>query len=531
MAPVTNRSLLDKVEDFLVPKYARTTSPRKIIIIAPEASPFANVGGVSRVISALSSALYRAGHDVRVFMPKFGFIDNADYPLEMVYEGLKVPTDSPENPYLICNVKRFQLPDAAPVYFLENREYYELRANVYGYHDDPIRWALLSRGLIEFLRADSNWIPDIIHANDWQCGLIPNYLKTAYMEDDKVNSIPVVFTIHNLSYQGMFDHRNVSDLDFDDGKSQVANFFDPRLLKLNLMRRGIMFADAINTVSPTYARQIMRPEYGEGLDRLLSEVRSKLSGILNGIDYDEYDPATDRLLTTQFDIQTLERRKSNKVTLQKEFDLKQDPTIPLIGYVGRMEGYKGLDLLLQVIPPLMRDFKVQFVFVGGGDSGIAGRIREAQDKYPEMIGAHLLLDFDLPRLVFGGADIVTVPSAFEPCGLVQMEAMRYGAIPLVHSTGGLADSVKNYEPETDQGFGFVFRNYDPWSLFAQIVRGIETYRSKDIWENLQKNAMAEDNSWQARAGEYLALYDKAIQLNRRKTTERLIPQYQLPSSD
>ncbi|NTV30777.1 glycogen synthase [candidate division WWE3 bacterium] len=520
MAPAVNLSILDKVEDFLVPKSLLNSRSHNIVMVTPEASPYASVGGLSRVISALSTALIKLGHDVRIFMPKFGSIDEREFELEMVYEGLKVPTGNSDKPYLICNVKRHKIPGRAPVYFLENREYYELRANVYGYNDDAVRWGLLSRGVLEYLLCCSDWIPDIIHANDWQTGYIPNYLETALKESPLYEKTATVFTIHNLSYQGMFDHRNVSDFDFDDGKSDIADFFNPRLMKQNFMRRGIMYSDVVNTVSPTYSRQIMKPEYGEGLDRLLSESRSKLSGILNAIDYAEYDPTSDKLLTATFNVQTLERRKFNKAALQKEFDLKQDLSIPLISYVGRLDGYKGLHLLLEIIPPLLRDFSVQFVFVGGGDSGIASRIRAIQEKYPDMVGAHLMLDFDLPRLVFGGSDLVAMPSAFEPCGLVQMEAMRYGAIPIVHSTGGLADSVQDYNPATEEGFGFVFRNFDGWSLFAQIIRAIETYRSKDIWTNLQKNAMSLDNSWEARGVEYISLYDKAIQLHNRKLSHQ-----------
>ncbi|MCA9392234.1 glycosyltransferase, partial [candidate division WWE3 bacterium] len=313
------------------------------------------------------------------------------------------------------------------------------------------------------------------------------------------------------------DHRNVSDLDFDDGKSQVADFFDHRLMMQNFMRRGIMYADAVNAVSPTYAREIMKTEYGEGLDRLLTEVRSKVSGILNGIDYTEYNPATDKLVPTNFDSYSLEKRVENKIALQKEFDLKADKNIPIFSYVGRLEArQKGLDLLLEIIPPLMRDFQVQFVFVGGGDVGLAERIRHMHSEYPEMIGTHLMLDYDLPRLVFSGTDFILMPSRFEPCGLSQMEGMRYGAIPVVHNTGGLADSVEEYKPEESSGFGFVFRNYDPYSLFAQIVRSLETFRQDKVWHKLQMTAMGQDNSWEERATEYTKLYNKALQLGRRK---------------
>lgn len=517
MAHRANLSILDRVEDlFTVGKFTPPTHlPKKILIVGPEVTPYASVGGVSRVLAHLSSALLRQGHDVRIFMPKFGSIAQSDYELEMVYEGLRVPTGDTAKPELLCNVKTHQLSGRARVYFLENREYYELRANVYGYADDSVRWALLSRGALEFIRCYDEWKPDIIHANDWQTGYVPNFMRTVYADDDILEKVACVYTIHNLSYQGMFDHKNVSDLDSDDGKSPLASFFDERLLKQNSMRRGIMYADFVNTVSPTYAREIMRPERGEGLDRLITEVRSKTTGILNGIDYKEYNPSTDPLISVNYDMYSLEKRVQNKIALQNEFDLEVNETIPIVGYVGRLESYKGLGLLLEVIEPLLRDFRVQFIFVGGGDGGLTARIRELQSTHPGAVGAHLMWDSSLPKLIFAGADIVTVPSKFEPCGLPQMEGMRYGAIPIVHSTGGLADSVDNFDAEHDKGFGFVFRNYDTYSLFAQIVRALEVFGQRDLWRKIQRRAMMCDNSWDSRAIEYDKLYNRALELKRR----------------
>lgn len=512
----TTRSILNKVEDLLIGKPQETsitTLPLKILIVAPEVTPYANVGGLSRVVAYLAAAMARLGHDVRLFMPKFGMIDERIYPTKMVFEGLRVPTGNPDNPYLLCNVKSHQIPGRPLVYFLENREYYELRANVYGYADDHIRWALLSRGVLEYLSCCTDWIPDIIHANDWQTGWIPNYLRTEYTEHPVLKGIATLFTMHNMSYQGMFDHRLVRDLDYDDGKSPIVDFFNPRMANMNFMRRGIMYADMVNTVSPSYAHEIMKPEYGEGLDRLLSEVRSKVSGVLNGIDYDEYNPATDKLIATRFDQRSLDLRSQNKEELQSEFDLVKDKSIPIIGYVGRLAEYKGLPLLFEILPPLMMNYKVQFVMVGGADGGIAHQVNELQQRFPNMVGAHLMFDQSLPRLVFAGADIITVPSRFEPCGLPQMEGMRYGAIPLVHKTGGLADSVVDYNPENDEGFGFVFDQYDAWGLFAKIVRALELYRQPQVWRRIQVRAMEQNNSWDARADSYVRLYEKSIQMN------------------
>jgi starch synthase len=285
-----------------------------------------------------------------------------------------------------------------------------------------------------------------------------------------------------------------------------------------------MYADVVNTVSKNYSKEIQKPEFGEGLDRLLTEVRAKLSGILNGIDFEDLNPATDKLIAANYDLYSLEKRKKNKLALQEEFDLERNPSIPLFGYVGRIDDQKGLDILMEVIPPILRDFSAQFVFVGGvaggGNTGLAHRIKELQKEYPDKIGPHLLIDFELSHLVFAGVDIMLIPSRFEPCGLVPMEAMRYGSIPLVHGVGGMVDSVEPYNPDTDEGFGFVFKNYDPYSLFAQIIRALEIYRNKSDWEKLIKRVMKEDNSWDKRAHEYISLYEKAIQKTRRRLDQK-----------
>ncbi len=505
-------SLLKKAKGLVVPP---VDGPLKILIVAPEVSPYASVGGFARVTAYLSRALIDLGHDVRLFMPKFGFIDEEKYPMEMVRKGLRVPTGTPEKPHLICNVKFSVVPGGAPVYFLENMEYYEKRANVYGYSDDPLRWALLSRGALEFLKK-SDWQPQVIHCNDWQTGFIPNYLRTVYGKDRKLMPLSTVFTIHNLMYQGIFDHRTISELDFDDGRSQIASFFSERLNKQNFMRRGIIYADAVNAVSKTYAKEILTPVLGEGLDRLLVEVRSKLFGIINGVDYDEFNPTTDRLVDTNYDANHLEKRVRNKLALQGEFDLEQGENTFVIGFVGRLSEQKGLDLIFEILWPFLKEFKdAQFFQVGGGDGKYIEILKKLKKEYPEQVGIHPLPNFTLPRLLFSGCDVMVIPSKFEPCGQVQLEAMHYGAIPIVRATGGLADTVENFDPLKDLGTGFVFKEFDKWPFFAQVVRAYEVFQHKRIWQELQKRAMRVDFSWEASAKKYVELYKKAIHRHRR----------------
>lgn len=482
----------------------------KILFVNAEAAPYASVGGFSRVVDALSKQLISLGHDVRIFMPKFGFIDETTYPTTTILSQIEVPTDDTHTPNLVCNVK-LHTPETGPkTYFLENMEYYEKRANVYGYTDDATRWALLTKGALEFILQSDEFLPDVIHLHDWHTAVLANYLNKNYAEEEKLKSIATLFTIHNLQFQGNFDHKNVSELDSDDGKSRVASFFDQRLITQNFMKRGILYSDAINAVSPTYSREILTPEYGEGLDMLLLELRSKLFGVLNGIDYEAFDPETDNYIAKNFSVKSIENRLENKYALQKEFGLPVSEKIPLFGFVGRLTHQKGVDLILQGMRYLIKDFNVQFILVGGGDGYIIEQFNWLKKDFPKNVGIHPMPNFTLPRLVFAGSDMILYPSLFEPCGIVQMEAMRYGAIPIVRKVGGLADSVVNYDPETGEGDGFVFEDYNAISFYGQMVRAVETFRHQDAWKKIQTTAMKKDFSWVKSAEEYVKLYKKAI---------------------
>lgn len=498
----------------------------KILFVAAEVAPYASVGGLGQVIYFLSRALTKQGHDVRIFMPKYGYIDESKYRTKMVWPGLTVPTGGKENP-LICNVKLHHpaKPDA-PVYFLENMEYYEKRANVYGYIDDHVRWGLLTRGALEFLR-HSQWVPDVINCADWHTGHIPNYLKTVYLNDSKLSKIATVFSVHNLYHQGLFDHRFLSDQDYDDGKSPIAPFFSDRLKFQNFMRRGIMYADIVNTVSENYAKEILTPVYGEKLDQLLKEVRTKLYGVLNGLDYSEFNPATDKIIYANYSRSHLENRIKNKLALQREFNLPESKDVPIIGMVGRLDEQKGFELLMPILESIIKEYGVQFVSVGGGDARYRTYLQDLQEKYPQNVAVHLFPNFTLPRHVFAGSDIFLIPSKYEPFGITAIEAMRYGAVPLVRKTGGLADTVKDYDPETSTGNGFVFSNFDHLALFGTIVRALEVYKHESAWRGLMKRAMQADFSWDVSAETYVALYQKAIDLAKKRATAKIHPAHQV----
>jgi len=509
--------VLKKVQELISP--AEGEKPLKVLFVATEASPFAQVGGVGQVLFYLPRALRKLGVDARIFIPKYGIIEEEKYQLETIFERLKVPTGDPHKPVLICNIKYQEKETGIPTYFLENMEYYEWRANVYAYSDDHIRWALLNRGALEFIHelakvrkksVVERWVPDVIHCNDWHTGLIPNFIKTVYFKDPLISQIASVFTIHNIHFQGMFDHRNVSAMEFDDGKSPIPSFFDKRLAQLNYMRRGIIYADVVNTVSETYSREILTPQYGEGLDGLLLELRSKLFGIINGLDYEAFDPATDKLLVANFDKDSISKRSENKKAIQKEFGLPQDKDICLLGTVGRLDQQKGIELIIKILPPLLSNFPVQFVLIGGGDLSYKSDLEDIKKKFPDQVGLHLLPNFTLPRLVFGGSDIFLMPCLFEPAGLTQLEAMRYGAVPVVRATGGLADTVEDVDIEKQTGTGFVFKPYDPFAFYGTVVKAITLWHNKDFWQSLIRRAMEVDFSWNKSAENYIKLYQRSL---------------------
>ncbi len=292
-----------------------------------------------------------------------------------------------------------------------------------------------------------------------------------------------------------------------------------------------MYSDVVNTVSKTYSKEILTEEFGEGMDKVLLEVREKLFGIINGIDYDAYNPATDRLIAQNYDIRTIGLREKNKIALQKEFDLPIDPDIPLLGFVGRLDGQKGIDMMVSTLTYVLEDFDAQFVQVGGGDSWLSGLLTELKQKFPNKVGIHPYPNFTLPKLVFAGTDMFLYPSRFEPCGLTQLEAMRYGSVPIVRKIGGLADTVENFDVKTLQGTGFVFKKFSEFSLFGQIVRGIELYRNKEVWRKLQKNAMTSDFSWAVSAREYSRLYMIASEFRNKTSSEGKLHPHQRRLTD
>jgi starch synthase len=333
-------------------------------------------------------------------------------------------------------------------------------------------------------------------------------MHTIYRDDPFFANTATVYTIHNLAYQGIFGYRIL------EVAGVAANgFLYPQIAELanvvDIMARGILFADAITTVSERYAQEILTPTFGEKLDHLLRSRRDRLFGILNGIDYQEINPATDRYIHTQFDADSLDRRAENKVALQQQAHLPVREDVPLLAMISRLTDQKGFDLLSQITQPLLSQ-GVQLVVLGIGDQHYHEMFQNLAARYPDQVAIFLTFNAEIAQRIYAGSDMFLMPSRFEPCGLSQLIAMRYGCVPIVRSVGGLADTVQEFDPRTGEGNGFTFTNYDPWELFAAIMRALEVYRFKDVWRGLQLRGMAADHSWHASALRYVEVYRNAL---------------------
>jgi len=484
----------------------------KILYVASEDAPYALVGGLSQAVSFMARAVAKLGHDARVFIPKYGVIDEKKYPMGMETKGLAVPTGAGKGskfPHvLLCNVKyRDQSTFYAPTYFLENREYFELRANVYGYSDEHIRFYLLSLGCLEWLlaqKAKKGWMPDIIHAHDWHTGYIVELLKKDPRYKKALQKIKVLYTIHNFRHQG--NHEFLYEVKSDKGKEALLPIFQRKMQNQNPMLRGIIYADRVNTVSRTYAKEVQTKEFGEGLHRQLKSHAYKLSGIANGIDTQEMNPQTDPHIVSNFNSKNLAPRKANKAALQKHFQLPVAANIPVIAYVGRLAAQKGIELILKTLEDIETLPASQFIFLGGGEKSYSNDLVELCRRYPARIAAILQKDFILPRKIFAGSDMLLVPSRFEPGGIVAMEALRYGCVPIVANTGGLSETISAFNGSRLTGNGFLHERGNRLSFQVALISALQVYAIPEVWARLVKNALLSDFSWDRTALEYQKLY-------------------------
>ncbi|HLG73389.1 MAG TPA: glycogen synthase [Chloroflexota bacterium] len=482
----------------------------RILIVAAEAVPFAKVGGLADVTGALPKALKRLGHDVRLAIPKYQRIQDVKFDLRPVVFDLQVPMDSHFESAL---VKEGSIGGDIPVYLIDSARYFQ-RAGVYGYPDDDERFVFFSRAALEMLPL-LGWTPDVVHCHDWHTAIIPNWLNTLYRDDDRFNRIATLFTIHNLSYHGIFGNRV---LEIAGIGSFGFSYADPGDNAVDLLGRGLHFADAINTVSEQYAREIQTPELGEGMEGLLRERSDRLLGILNGLD-DELDPSTDRHIAAAYGVDSLDRRVENKLALQREANLKVDAEVPLIGMISRLAGAKGFDILCEALPAILRQ-PLQMVILGTGEQRYHEELTQLAKRHRNLA---LFLTFNTPlaQKIYAGSDMFLMPSRFEPCGLGQLIAMRYGSVPIVRRTGGLADTVLDFDPRSAAGNGFVFEPYEPMDLFGAVVRALETYKYTDTWRRLVEANMRRDFSWAASAQKYVEAYERAMELHAGAGTQSL----------
>jgi starch synthase len=471
----------------------------KILFVASEAAPYVKTGGLGDVIGALPRALAKRGHDILVVIPRYGTIDAQQFGLRDT--GRRVEVQFP-GLNAAAHIHVHAPAERLRFLFLQN-PWYE-RRELYGeggkdYRDNHKRFALLAAGSLEAAR-QWNFIPDAIHAHDWQAALVPLIVKRGWAGRPPPLRARSVFTIHNLAYQGVFPREAMAELDLP------GDLFNPDALefygKLDLMKGGLVFADKLTTVSPTYAREIVESsETGAGLEGLLRHRKADLTGIMNGVDYEQWSPDKDPLIPQRYSAQDLSGKAACKADLQRELGLEQQPGTLLCAAIGRLAHQKGYDILARAVPEMMAR-GVQLALLGTGDAALEEEFAALAVKYPSRVSAQLRFDDGLAHRIEAGSDVFVIPSRFEPCGLNQLYSLRYGTLPLVHAVGGLADSIS----EGPQGWGFRFEQETPEAFLEALDRALTLWRDKGAWRAAQQRAMARDHSWDRAAEQYEALY-------------------------
>lgn len=472
-----------------------------ILFVAAEVAPLIKTGGLADVAGALPAALRAAGHDVRVVMPYYRQLKDRGVAVTGPFAATFLPVGERAE-----ELRMWEVTDAAvPTYLLDIPSAFE-RASIYGDGDDDRRFMLFARGvmcLMQQLRETTRWQPDVVHTHDWHAALVSNYIKTNYAYT--FGHIASVFTIHNLAYQGQVAPAAINMAGLSD-RGLIENGMGPGIANtFNFMARGIAYSDVVTTVSPTYADEIMTSEYGERLDGLLRSRRDRVTGILNGIDGDAFNPATDDNLATKYSADDITGKIVCKRALQVELGLAASNTRPLLGIVSRLVEQKGLDLLDAAIPWLMLQTDAQLVVLGSGQANLQDAMVRHAGAHPGRISVRLGFDAGLAQRIYAGSDGFLMPSRFEPCGLGQMIALRYGSVPIVRATGGLNDTVR----EGWEGNGFVFHQYEPKHFIDAIDRALQAYRDTRSWAILRERGMREDNSWSYAAQRYVGVYERA----------------------
>ena len=479
---------------------------KKILLVSSEAVPYIKTGGLADVVGSLPRYVNKEEYDVRVILPKYACM-NQKFLAELQFVSHFYVDLSWRRQYAGI----FKAENNGVTYYFVDNEYYFAGNNPYNnIYEDVEKFAYFSKAVLMAL-PQIDFCPDVIHCNDWQTGLVPVFLKTVYGQDPFYSSIKTMFTIHNMKFQGRWMVNEIKDI-----TGLPADIFTADKLECygeaNYLKGGCVYADAISTVSPSYAMDISSPEGGEGLDGLMSARRNDLYGIVNGIDYNEFNPATDHTMALNFDVHTVaENKKVNKSALQREMGLPEKEDAFLIGMVSRMTDQKGFDLVAYVMEEMLSTMNVQFVVLGTGEYRFEEMFRYFQSKYPDKISAHIGYSEERAHKIYASCDAFLMPSLFEPCGLSQMMSMRYGTIPIVRETGGLKDTVDAYNEYENTGTGFSFKEYNAHDMMHTIQYANDVYTNhRDKWNELVTRAMTTDYSWNASARKYENIYDRLI---------------------
>jgi starch synthase len=494
-----------------------TTKKLKILFVTSELFPFVKTGGLADVSAALPQMLTELGHEVRIIVPKYGAIDSRKYKIHDVVR-LKDLTLKIGDKDVVFSVRSSFLPSPkvrVQIYFLDNNEYYGSRKSLYkdpltgsDFKDNDERFILLSRAIFELI-LKLGWIPDIIHCNDWQTGLAPVYLKTIYKNEPQFANFRILFTVHNLAEQGAFPKTSFEKTALpEELNSETRGILHDG--KLNFVKGGLMFADYVNTVSAGYAKEIVHSkELTGGLNKILEKRKNVLSGLMNGIDTEEWNPEKDRYIPKKYSAKSITDKVENTKALLERFNLEYDPKVPVIGIISRLNDSKGIDLVVDAFPKLLKN-NVKVILLGVGDKKYHAAFQKFGTKYPDKFGYFLGFSDELAHLIEAGTDIYLMPSKSEPCGLNQMYSLAYGTVPIVRETGGLADIVVRYNDKTEDGNGFMFKEYSSDAMLKEIERALKVFQDKKVWVKLIKNGMKLDFSWLSSAKAYIELYKKVL---------------------
>lgn len=475
----------------------------KVLFASAESAPFFKSGGLGDVASALPKELVKQGVDIRVVLPNYTKMPEKYKSQLEEHSHFRFQLG---NKNVYCGIKTLK-HDNVMYYFIDNLSYFD-RPDLYGEWDDGERFAYFSTAIIEMMEV-VDFIPDIIHCNDWQTAMIPAMLVDRYHWKNALKSIRKVITIHNIRFQGIYDPNiltNVFGTSYNTFTDDGVKYNE----LVNYLKGGINFSDRVTTVSPTYANEITTPEFGEGLNAVIRHNRWKLRGIINGIDYDSNNPETDPLIPHHFSIEDMSGKTKNKLELQRRLGLPENPDVPIIGMVSRLTDQKGFQLIEEKLNDLLQQ-DVQVVLLGTGEEQFENSFRYFEEVYRDKMRSCIMFDVELAQMIYASSDMFLMPSAFEPCGLSQMMAMRYGTLPIVHETGGLVDTVQAYNQFTGEGTGFSFSPFNAQTMMDVINLALHIYRNdQETWNQLVEQAMKSDFSWKGPAQDYINLYEELL---------------------